>query len=318
MPVVAIPLAEWVIPVALLLLSMAVSYLLVKPLTWFAQQIPPVAGMASSAAVAMGANVAGWAKSWLDGAAGGLIGLASGVIGNAYGLAASTLLAVQYLAAHAQAAAWGLAQVPGQVLAAQQTAERAATALVHEAEQAAAVGAIRSEALAAQYARGLVAEATRAAAADAARVSAYVTAQAHLLEGELASAEARQGVALDAAVHALEGTIATDLSGVHAQLGDLESTLAGLGVASLTAEITQVATQVSEIPMDCIASLCNPASPLQGLLGSLLTAADIALILGLVADGIRDPEGAAHSFGALASPFVGPARAIAQSAGIPA
>lgn len=294
MPLVfAIPLADMVVPLALLLLSLAISYLLVKPLTWALQQIPAIGGLAVGAVAKMGTTASGWAVGWLDGAAGHLLGLASGVVQNAYGVLSSMVAAVEWLAVHAASMAAAVAAVPDQVLSSRQAAEQYADQAVAHAEQLAASGVLGAErAAAAAVTAALVHAAayTDARVADAERVAATGVADAVKVAEQVKAADQ---AALTAAVHTLEGTIATDLGAIRSEVGDLSGVLAGLGVASLAAEVTGLATKVAEIPVDCIGNLCNPSSPLQGILGSLLTDAELALVVAFTANAIRDPKGTA-------------------------
>ncbi len=314
--VLAVPLAEWVIPVAIMLLLYAVSYLLVKPLTWALQQIPVIGGAAAGPVAGMGATVVGWARGWLDSAAGGMLSVAQATIGNAYSFLTGVVAAAEWLVSSVAVLASDAASVPDRILAAAQAAQHyaeqlAATGLrttaadLATAETRAAALVLGAEASAAAYVDAKAADVARLA--EQAAASVLATSRA-----DVAAAEASAATA----VRALETTWAPQIATLQDVVGGLAGTLAGLGVASLALEVTKLATQVDTIAQDACPDVCGAMKPqlptLQGL-------ADVGLLLavfGLAEQAIADPRGTAGVVHAAAGDLVTLGKDVAGLVGL--
>jgi hypothetical protein len=291
--VLAVPLAEWVIPVAIMLLLYAVSFLLVKPLTWALQQIPVIGGQAAGAVANMGATVVGWARGWLDSASSPMLQVAQAVIGNVYNLLGSVVQGVEWVVASLASLTVLVVETPARILGAQQAAEAYAAQLAAQVVTTAAHDMATAETKAAALVTGAAAAATaytNAKVAEAERLARQEAAQAlTVAQADVAKVDA----AAAAAVRALETTWAPQIKDIQGELGSLAGTLAGLGVGSLAVELTQLVTRVATVEENVCPGLCDAVKP---QLSTLQGLADVGLMLavfGLAAEAMRDPSGTA-------------------------
>lgn len=298
--VLAIPLAEWIVPLAVCLLLYAVSFLLVKPLTWALQQIPVIGSQAAGAVASMGATVVGYARGWIDSVAGPALQVAQATIGNVYNFLGSVVQGVEWVVASLASLTVLVVDTPARILGAQQAAETYAAHLASQAITTAAHDVAGAEAKAAALVTGAAAAAaayTNAKVAEAERLAAHDAAQAlSVAQADVAKVDA----AAAAAVKALETTWAPQITDLQKLAGDLAGTLAGLGVGTLAIEVTRLATQVETIAQDACPELCGAMKP---QLSTLQGLADVGLMLavfGLAGEAIRDPGGTARLVNAAA------------------
>jgi len=292
--VLAIPLAEWVIPLAIMLLLYAVSILLVKPLTWALQQIPVIGSQAAGAVSSMGATVVGWARSWIDAAAGPVLRIGQAVIGNVYNFLGSVVQGVEWVVASLASLTVMVVELPARIVGAQAAAEAYAAQLAAHALGVIAHDMATAELKAAALVTGAAAAATAytdAKVSEAERLAQREAAQAlSMAQADVAKADA----AAAAAVRALETTWAPQIRTIEGELGSLAGTLAGLGVGSLAVELTQLVTRVATVEENVCPGLCDAVKP---QLSTLQGLADVGLMLavfGLAGEAIRDPGGTAR------------------------
>lgn len=314
--VLAVPLAEWIIPVAIMLLLYAVSFLLVKPLTWALQQIPVIGGAAAAPVASMGATVVGWAKGWLDSAAGGMLSVAQAVIGNAYNFLGSVVQGIEWVVASLASLTVLVVETPARILGAQQAAEAYAAQLAAQMVTTAAHDLATAELKAASLVTG--AAATAAAYTDA-KVAQAVSIAEHAAAVALSSAEAdvvQAETAAATAVRSLETTWAPQIRTLQGDVGTLTGDLSQLLPLALPLVIPGLLTAVKALEKDVVDCCGTPSTPPTGGLGSLLTAAELALVFGLVGGAIADPRDTARAVQAGAGGLVSLGKGAAGIVGL--
>lgn len=323
----AVPLLDVFIGVALLLLLWASRDLWVKPMMWTLQQIPVVGAQAAQMVENTVEAVIGWAQGWVESSATGLIQLIAVPV-NAIGLWIESSWMLLYSLGQnigntgggllnrinelASDAANTIAQVTAAlatisglsiVVANLQTLLDVVQTTMIPAAQSKAIET--SEAFAAERAES-AARTGQLAAADAQSTALGAVnaerARAIAAENAIASGvgvdNADQLAALATAVAGIQADLATDVDTLTGAIADVTTTVGALAVPAIAAALTALTTEVGTMRRTCVDPLCAFLPSLGDLFNGLMTAALFAEIAGLVNNAVHNPEGAASSMAA--------------------
>lgn len=343
--VLASPLSWVMIGIAALLLWLATYYLIGKPLADLVGNVPVVGRDLRNAIMAGVSAVSNWAFGWANTAVSGVVELLSVPLRAAYEFVQQTTQTVESLVSqvnHVAAVASGqIGYVADRIQSAfaQLAAFGAATA-AHAAQIPQLFGSLANltynlvpnliataVAGVVNFCRTLVGQEAgiRARAIDTQRVA---TGQA--IDGEKnlrIAGDATNAAAAAAAAAALGirlgqaeagAKVYTDAKAAEAarSIGALRDVTIPATLAAALAATAAVATQLLQVRTRCVDPLCNAFGPQVDLWNALRTGAELALVMGLVAQAVRDPEGTAgmvasgadalHGLGAgLLSPIIG-------------
>lgn len=333
------------IGIAALLLWLAVYYLIGKPLADLVRGVP-VVGRDLANAILGGINtVRDWALGWAASAAYVVVevvsvpvravydfvtwvtlniedaihhinevaAVAAGAIGNLGRDVATALLR----GAAAQAAAAGATALASQTLALanrlqsttipQAKAEAISQSATYTNTRVAAEAGARARAIddvRVEVGRAIDGEASARSQADAALAGAAAATAAEL---------ARRIAAEGAGARAYTDTRVRPIDQELTQLRDVTLPAA---LASALAATAAVATQLAQVRTQCVDPLCGAFGPQVDLWRALATGAELALVAGLVARAVSDPEGAARETAGMVGGAVGLAGGIAGAFGV--
>lgn len=342
-----VTLPGWVGALVVLLLVLAISFLLRKPLVFILTRIPVIGGGLANIIGQAVDTVQGWAFGWLGpiaysiatvilapaqlgvAAMSAMVGGFEYALGNTRRLITATygsggILAVQR-SLSAGVAAIRNTDIPTAADRARRLAVAAAAALVAGEAADRLAGDRTTAAAALNQVRAEAAERARQVTAARDQAAALVSAEARIrLAGdELLDRQAKQEAATRAAAEAaLSGRVGTlereripalerELEGVRDVTIPQVQAKEAADVAVLTGELT-----IAQEALRCLDPLCS--SGYSGLVGQLLVGAELLAILELVGAAVRDPQGTAqgtagqsgalHDLGAgLLAPFIGQA-----------
>lgn len=320
--VLASPLSLFVIGCALLLLWLATYYLLGKPLADAIRHVPVVG--ADLARAIMGAlnTVKDWALDWAASAVSGVVEWFAVPIRAVYdfvsSVASAFAAAERAIGEVARVAAGEIGRVAGQLA---DHAARIATATAKAVAAASAANAaiilgrqLRDSTIpqakqaaintsAAYTASRIATEAgTRARAIDDVRLdlgraidgeASTRAARDAALAGAAAATAAQLGQRIRDAEAGARAHTDTRVRGVEDQLAQLRNVAIPAALATALAATNVVAQSLAQTQARCINPMCSTFGTQAGLWQSLMTGAELALVLSLVGQAVRDPEGTA-------------------------
>jgi hypothetical protein len=332
LPFIAASFPAWWPFVAVALLVFAASYILRKPLVAILSLIPLIGGQIAGAVDRGISGMIYGLNAWANSLAWPVIQLIMAPVAVAVAFTTTTVATIEYtmdqLVVVARTAAGQIGQLATSVNLALHQSAQAIAQLAGQAAQLVNLGnslnwlratfipaSIAGALAAAQhFARQLVtAETTaraQAIAATDARVAAGLGAEGQArLAGDqagaaaLASATSMLGAAILANRAAMQAYTDAQTSTLANELTQVKTDVIPKAEARATARANAVAAELAAVRLACVTPLCNIWGNQFGLLQALMTGAELAAVLGLVAYAVRDPEGAAGSIAGAAGGF---------------
>ena len=319
----ASPMGAVIVGLALMLLVWAIQTLLVRPLVQLLEHVPLVGGTISSAIGDIVGTVISWATDWAAKAVGPLVELVAVPV---RALVDFVGMLVQAVEAAGETAIRALSWAAGQVGT---LADRIASLLAQVTGLAGAIGAVRTVIAAIQaaianitahvipnaisavraWATSLVATAVATARAalesliSAARAyaKALVAEATRAFDAALAALRTALLAAVAVAVKPLEGAIGQlgrmleeTVGAILARLAILEKLLPLLGLVPLVGAIPLAIESYWRTKRECVDPTCDLLGDLLGGLGAAGELLGGSVLIALVEESIRDPQGTAN------------------------
>lgn len=301
MPVVlAVPLADVIAAVCILLLVWGASILLVKPLVMLLSWIPVVGQFMADRLTNLVDGVVSWATDWAKTAVGAFVQLIAVPVGAIIGAVSNIVATIEAAGAAIIALVAGAVTFTARIA----LAFRLIASNVAQLVASIAAGVAHAIAVAASAAATLVNAArvalTAAIAAVHAALTAAIAAETALInavKGNLLAFIAGQvaviTAAWTAAITAVRTTVATDVKGIEAEIAHVNALVLPLVAAAVIPRIIALEQTTTREFTQCLDPMCNVIGPTLAGLSALADIATLLAVGGLVGEAIADPEGTA-------------------------